>query len=106
MAEQQSGSWYMRTRGRVLGPFSWSQLESLRDRGQLSQFHELSQDRQVWVNAATRAALFGDRSGSMTVVEGHVPRNAVPSSTPAQEWFYNDGTSMPGPIGAEQLIAL
>ena len=45
-----SGGWYVRSRGRVLGPFTQAQLESLRDRGQLSQFHELSRDKRVWVS--------------------------------------------------------
>ena len=47
MSEASDG-WYMRSRGRTLGPFTRAQLESMRERGQVSQFHELSQDRRVW----------------------------------------------------------
>src|SRR5262245_43979974 len=44
--------WYVRIRGRVLGPFSVPQLEDLRDRGQLRIFHEVSGDRLTWQSAA------------------------------------------------------
>jgi hypothetical protein len=55
---EASDSWYVRARGRVLGPFTWSQLQSLRDRGQLARFHEVSRDRQSWVGADSLAGLF------------------------------------------------
>ena len=44
--------WYIRSRGRVSGPFTVAQLESMRERGQFSRFHEVSTDRQNWVSAA------------------------------------------------------
>ena len=54
----QTGGWYVRTRGRTLGPFTWGQLESLRDRGQLARFDEVSQDRRSWTSAAGLPQLF------------------------------------------------
>ncbi len=66
---QGSGGWYVRAKGRTLGPFSWVQLESLRDRGQLAQFHEVSQDKRTWVHASTLRELFGDRSASGQAAE-------------------------------------
>jgi hypothetical protein len=53
-----SGDWYMRARGRVLGPLTWERLQALRDRGQLARFHEVSRDCQNWVSAASLAELF------------------------------------------------
>ncbi len=53
-----SGGWYVRARGRVLGPFNWSQLESMRERGQLSQAHEVSQDRRSWIKATELSGLY------------------------------------------------
>jgi hypothetical protein len=58
----EPGGWYVRSRGRILGPFSWAQLESLRDRGQLARFHEVSKDRQTWTGAASLSQLFGTSS--------------------------------------------
>ena len=52
-----SDKWYVRTRGRVLGPFDRSQLASMRDRGQLSQDQEISQDRRSWIKAAELPAI-------------------------------------------------
>src|SRR5262245_38442438 len=55
---ETSGGWYVRVRGRVRGPLTWAQRHSLRDRGQLARFHEVSQDRQTWVGADSLAGLF------------------------------------------------
>ena len=55
MADKQ---YYVRVRGRILGPFDLVQLRHQRDRGQLSGFHELSVDRVQWVPASTVAGLF------------------------------------------------
>ena len=53
-----SDEWYVRTRGRVLGPFNRSQLASMRDRGQLSQDQEISQDRRSWIKAAELPGIY------------------------------------------------
>src|SRR6476659_1621900 len=50
--------YYMRSRGKVSGPFSLSVLREMRDRGQLGRFHELSIDQTVWAPAATFENLF------------------------------------------------
>jgi S1-C subfamily serine protease len=43
-----SRKWYVRDRGRVIGPFSSEQLFDLRDRGQLQGYHEVSVDQRTW----------------------------------------------------------
>ncbi len=53
-----SGVWYVRARGRVIGPFTFGQLVSLRDRGQLARFDEVSEDRRTWSTAASLGQLF------------------------------------------------
>ena len=103
---QESGGWYVRARGRILGPFSWAQLESLRDRGQLAQFHEVSQDKRTWVHASTLSDLFGGRSGSGQATEVDGPKNASPSAHAAQGWFYKNAAGTPGPVSDEQIAAL
>ncbi len=103
---QGSGGWYVRAKGRTLGPFSWVQLESLRDRGQLAQFHEVSQDKRTWVHASTLSDLFGFRSGSGPVSEADGPKTASPSAQSAQGWFYQNAAGTSGPISAEQITAL
>src|SRR5262245_2661478 len=61
MAGDESGGWYVKAKGRVLGPLTWAQLQALRDRGQLARFHEVSQDRQSWIGADSLARLFSPR---------------------------------------------
>ena len=51
-------TWYTRSRGRIFGPFTRAQLESMRERGQFTRFHEVSQDRQTWTSAASVTELF------------------------------------------------
>ena len=46
-------TWYMRDRGQKRGPFSQEKLLVMYRRGQLSRFHEISQDGKSWVKAAT-----------------------------------------------------
>jgi S1-C subfamily serine protease len=50
-------TWYMRDRGQKRGPFSQEKLLVMYRRGQLSQFHEISQDGKSWVKAATLLAV-------------------------------------------------
>ena len=50
--------WYIRSRGRVSGPFTVAQVESMRKRGQFARFHQVSTDRQNWVSAASVPEFF------------------------------------------------
>jgi S1-C subfamily serine protease len=103
---QGSGGWYVRARGRTLGPFSWAQLESLRSRGQLAQFHEVSQDKRTWVHASTLHELFSDRSGSDQNGQEYALKNSPPTVHTAGGWFYNNVAGSPVPVSAEQIAAL
>src|SRR5690242_12141571 len=52
-ASADSQQYYIRVRGRVLGPFDLEKLKSLRSRGQFSRIHEISTDGQMWSPAST-----------------------------------------------------
>src|SRR5438270_1005387 len=104
MAEKR---FFVRSRGKVLGPFDLEQLKALRNRGQLRRFHEVSQDRQSWVPAASLTELFhGDGAGEETAVLAHGPADAAgarPGSGgtpgPVPEWFYVDAQGQQqGPV--------
>ena len=104
---QEPGSWYVRSRGRTLGPFSWPQLESLRDRGQLAQFHEVSQDKRSWVSASTLREFFGDRTATPGGgSEQYAIKNPLPPNHGSRDWFYQGAAGPVGPVSAEQLGAL
>ncbi|MHB1560289.1 MAG: GYF domain-containing protein [Isosphaeraceae bacterium] len=111
-----SDDWFMRARGRVLGPFTLAQLLSLRDRGQLSQFHEVSRDRRAWAPAGRTAELFGgglspDGASAADVADQLVydvvdesattPTDRV--TTASSGWFYSYGAGHQGPV---ELTAL
>jgi hypothetical protein len=50
--------WYIRMRGKVLGPFGLERLREFRDEGQLQPFHEVSQDQITWEPLARLDGLF------------------------------------------------
>ena len=43
-----SRQYYVRDRGRTMGPFSREQLFDMRDRGQIQAYHEVSTDQRSW----------------------------------------------------------
>jgi hypothetical protein len=115
MAEASDG-WYMRARGRVLGPFTATQILSLRDRGQLSQFHEVSHDRRSWITAAQVPEIFagnvvlesaGSSSGTDQLPYALVEETSTGSraSTVAETpgWFYAQGANQNGPVHLAEL---
>jgi GYF domain 2/Domain of unknown function (DUF4190) len=109
-----SGGWYVRGRGRVLGPFNWSQLQTLRDRGQLSQLHELSQDRRSWIKATDLPGLYTPAgvgpSQPSTTADVEWPTSTVADGAGAQatgaapsEWFIARGDTHQGPLSLADL---
>ena len=54
--------YFIRNRGRVLGPFSVDRLNSLRARGQFSRVHEVSVDRVNWFPGSSLDHLFASES--------------------------------------------
>jgi S1-C subfamily serine protease len=103
---QGPSSWYVRAKGHTRGPFTWVQLESLRDRGQLAQFHEVSEDKRTWVHASSLNSLFGDRSGFAQVTMDSDAKKAPPSPHIDHGWFYQSVAGTPGPVSIEQLADL
>ena len=113
-------TWYTRSRGRIFGPFTRAQLESLRDRGQLTRFHEVSQDRQSWTSAASVSELFsqGEATPSQSPSNAYsLAGRAIPvyeaqevaaegPSAPAEgssSWFYSQGGAHAGPVTFQDL---
>jgi hypothetical protein len=104
---------YLRIQGRVTGPFTLPQLQSLQKRGQLRGFHELSEDRATWQPAAALTDLFPpppppDNRITAAAPTGQPEGNgpAAPAA-PAAEWHYadEDGTQH-GPVPRAELEAL
>ena len=61
--------YFLRIQGAVRGPFTLDQLKTMRARGQLQRFHEISRDKKNWIAAGSVIELFpstptGDFAGS------------------------------------------
>jgi hypothetical protein len=114
-----STTWYMRSQGRITGPFTAKQLEALRNRGQLARFHELSQDRQSWSSAGVLTGLFpepptlgrrsapaGEVDEAYELVETKVEREISESAPEEKQWFYlREGATL-GPVSFLELQEL
>lgn len=88
MAGEDTGdTWYVRARGRVLGPLSWAQLQALRERGQLARFDQVSRDRQSWAPADSLERLFprGGSGGAFVAGTGARTISERPKRRPVQE---------------------
>ncbi len=110
------GSYFIRVRGRVSGPFDIAQLKSLRARGQFSRANEVSIDQQTWLSAATIEHLFGGstpviatRSGGSVREAASVPRPAG-SGPPGRPmlliWHYSTGSEQTGPVPVAEIHRL
>src|SRR4051794_12449574 len=90
-------NWYIRSRGRIFGPFTTVQLESMRERGQFTRIHEVSRDRQTWTGAASVSELFGRTDGRHLPPqgEGYLLTGSEPSTYEAPEGSY---AANPGPV--------
>lgn len=108
MAEQ---SWFIRSRGRVVGPFTLTQLEVMSKRGQFTRFHEVSTDRRNWEGAAAVTDRFASphaRSASATHRNGPIELDdAAPGLAPATPdptgWYFARGERQEGPVPFHDL---
>jgi hypothetical protein len=113
-----SSQYFMRVRGRVLGPYDEEKLQSLARRGQLSRMHELSTDGVSWTRASSFPDLFvGAVIETMAIAvtqvqeaasagEAHSGSDSTTSSAPQSQWFYTSGGSQRGPVDYSQLQLL
>lgn len=98
-----SKNYFLRVRGKVTGPFEVQQLKFLRERGQLARFHELSEDKNTWIQAGALADLF---SGTSTRESG-VTVSTPATGEAANGWLYADRTGQQqGPISLDRLAQL
>jgi hypothetical protein len=102
MAEQR---FYVRVRGKVLGPFAVAQLRQLRDRGQLKRFHEVSTDRQQWEPAAGLAELFADEVVAAPS-HGRTAEEGLSAPSPPQWYYAGADGGRHGPVGGDRLREL
>jgi S1-C subfamily serine protease len=106
--------WFVRMRGRVIGPLQVQQLKSLRDRGQFRSFHEISEDRQAWRPASTLTEVFAAAAAeNQEVQEAYAlaearphPPEAEPQQSSASWYYVAANGKRQGPVSEHQLIDL
>jgi hypothetical protein len=113
----RSERYFIRVRGKVLGPFTLEKLKSLRSRGQFSRIHEFSTDRVNWQPATSLESLLGftmetsaesgPRSAEAYGVvnrDSAAPLHAGPG--PVATWHYSAGGERHGPVSILDLREL
>lgn len=98
-------SYYVKIRGRTLGPFTPERLRQMAQQGQLSRINLISNDGQEWVKAGEFPAFFDGvslqaRSVAAPIADpgtAPVSSNDV-SSQPKAEWHYAIGSEQHGPV--------
>jgi hypothetical protein len=103
-------SWYVRMRGRVIGPLQLQQLKSLRDRGQFRSFHEVSDDKRAWRPASTLTDVFAvvsteESQAAYVLAEPKAAAEKPDVHQPADLWFYvAKSGKQEGPVSRHQLL--
>jgi hypothetical protein len=111
--------WFIRVRGRVLGPFNRQQLRTLRERGQFHPFHEISEDRKRWLPASGVAEFFSGEGMEPIAVEEptssggsgysasiEMPIHAEPAGVTGEWFFVSPEGKQEGPVSRDHLLGL
>src|SRR5262249_48272482 len=88
--------YFLRCQGKLTGPFTLKHLRTLRQRGHVGRFHEVSEDRQSWAPIAS-------------LLQSNEPeqvRSEAPSGVDGL-WFFADGRGQSqGPVPFQTLLSL
>ena len=119
MADTDNGTnYFIRVRGRVLGPYDVAQLKTLRGRGQFGRANEVSTDRQTWQSAASIEHLFPETAKAVNRQSPSKEASSSDSSAPPQPdagaparkaspgWHYAVGSEQLGPVSLLELRGL
>lgn len=101
--------YWVRSRGKVQGPFTLDELRTRRDRGLLARFHELSDDHASWFPAARLTDLFPPvQAPRASYSEAEPVEDSSVDDEPEVEWYYLDPSARQqlGPITEAELLDL
>lgn len=87
-AIENEEKYFVRVKGRVVGPFTVKQLNTLRVRGQFSQSNEVSADGQNWESAATLESVFGTTKKTKREIDTDT-RESIAPSPDSDQWHYS-----------------
>lgn len=102
--------YYVRFKGRVLGPLTREKTMDLAKRGQITKQHELSPDGVAWKQAQEFPDLFAvERAAASQAATKEKQNEASAAQAPAEEWYAHFENSNHGPVdlkGMKNWIAL
>ncbi len=103
-------SYYVKIRGRTLGPFTADRLRQMAQQGQLSRINLISNDGQDWVKAGEFPTFFEGaslqaRAAASTPAPEAVAVASVPEANhqAKAEWHYAIGAEQHGPVTFGQI---
>lgn len=112
---EKSATYYIRSRGKVVGPFTLERLKTLQARGQFSRVHEVSTDGRTWQSASSVSALFGSSSrksqrfaaeGGAADEGGNGSGTAPAGGADEAAWYYHLGGQQHGPVRLSEIRGL
>jgi len=102
-----TAEYYLRSRGKISGPFDLANLQKLVRRGVLSRMHEVSSDRQTWSQAADIVDLFPVRGSEVQSDEqSSTGPSAHPPIHPPGMYLYVQAGVTVGPVPLSVLQSL
>ena len=115
-------TYFVRFRGRTVGPYSLAQAQQMARKGQLSRTSEVSTDGQAWSQAGsfpeiferpTGNALASGKSSALSIDTDLSPGGSVtfpafdvPKTPSLSEWYYTSGDEQKGPTSSTNIVAM
>ena len=104
-----SDSYFIKSRGRTLGPYTLLQCQQMARKGQLARTSEISTDNSNWSQASNYPEVF-ERPITIAVVSHTVIHEPAPAGPPAPSmdsaWYYALNGEQKGPTSNENILAM
>ena len=104
-----SDSYFIKSRGRTLGPYTLLQCQQMARKGQLARTSEISTDNSNWSQASNYPEVF-ERPITVAVVSHTVIHEPAPAGPPAPSmdsaWYYALNGEQKGPTSNENILAM
>ena len=100
----QDERFYVRFKGRVLGPLTRDKTLELAKRGQITKQHELSPDGVAWKQAHEFAGFFtSERAIANQSTVREKQQEASAPEAPTEEWYAHFNNSNQGPVDSKGM---
>ena len=111
----ETGQYFVRRRGRIMGPFDLTQLERMLRRGNVNRRDACSTDRRNWTPLEDHEELFpkeiatgrdSDDDGDMKLDEEDSTPGSAGTELVTGDWFYHYQGNEQGPVTEDQIRKL